>query len=215
MKTEHHTLADGRPLAYSEFGDPTGIPVFHAHGGPDSRIEGRIFDKAAQARGYRFIVTDRPGMGESTYLEGRRLLDYPLLGDNFCDAWALLLFAVPVVLLWYSPEPAHEPAFPVCPPLFGLLCDSGRHCRNHARPGRSRDRGICPSRRVPAWTSLSRDRGDCPCLEEHEREGRLHPSPGRSACRVCRILDAPGMNMAYPTGKRYTNHEQTGNKIRP
>ncbi|HRX34739.1 MAG TPA: alpha/beta hydrolase [Methanoregulaceae archaeon] len=77
MKTEHHTLADGRPLAYSEFGDPTGITAFHAHGGPSSRIEGRIFDKAAQARGYRFIVTDRPGMGESTYLEGRRLLDYP------------------------------------------------------------------------------------------------------------------------------------------
>lgn len=94
MKTEHHTLADGRPLAYSEFGDPTGITAFHAHGGPSSRIEGRIFDKAAQARGYRFIVTDRPGMGESTYLEGRRLLDYPQDIAELADSLGIERFGV-------------------------------------------------------------------------------------------------------------------------
>lgn len=94
MKTEHHTLADGRTLAYSEFGDPKGIPVFHAHGGPGSRIEGRIFDRAAHARGYRIIVTDRPGMGESTYLEGRRLLDYPRDIAELADALGLEKFGI-------------------------------------------------------------------------------------------------------------------------
>lgn len=77
VETYHYTLDDGRTLAYTDCGDPEGIPVFHAHGGPGSRLEGQIFDATAKKRGYRIITTDRPGMGESTYLEGRRLADYP------------------------------------------------------------------------------------------------------------------------------------------
>ena len=77
MNAEHFILQDGRTLAYNEYGDPDGIPVFHAHGGPGSRLEGQTFHEIAQERGYRVIATDRPGMGESTYLKDRRLLDYP------------------------------------------------------------------------------------------------------------------------------------------
>lgn len=51
--------------------------ILHANGGPGSRLEGKIFDMAAKRRGYRIIVVDRPGMGESTYLKNRRILDYP------------------------------------------------------------------------------------------------------------------------------------------
>ena len=86
MKTKHLTLKDGRTLAYCEYGDPDGTPIFHAHGGPGSRFEGRIFDAAAKERGYRIIATDRPGMGESTYLEGRKLLDYPKDIAELADA---------------------------------------------------------------------------------------------------------------------------------
>ncbi len=46
MKTEHYTLEDGRTLAYAEFGDPDGHPVFHAQGGPGSRLKGQIFHEA-------------------------------------------------------------------------------------------------------------------------------------------------------------------------
>lgn len=94
MKAEHHILNDGRTLAYNQFGDPGGIPVFHAHGGPGSRIEGLIFHEEAEKRGYRIIVTDRPGMGESTYLEGRRLLDYPEDISELADALGIDKFGV-------------------------------------------------------------------------------------------------------------------------
>jgi len=94
METKHYTLKDGRTLAYCEFGDPKGIPVFHAHGGPGSRIEGTIFDEAAKSRGYRIIATDRPGMGESTYLKGRRLLDYPVDISGLADGLKIDKFGV-------------------------------------------------------------------------------------------------------------------------
>ena len=68
METKYHSLKDGRTLSYMEFGDPTGHPVFYAHGGPWSRLEGKLFHEEALCRKYRFIATDRAGMGESTYL---------------------------------------------------------------------------------------------------------------------------------------------------
>ena len=94
MKTKYCTLKDGRTLAFCEFGDPNGIPVFHAHGGPGSRYEGLMFDKKAKEHGYRMIATDRPGMGESTYLEGRRLLDYPKDIAELADALHIEKFGV-------------------------------------------------------------------------------------------------------------------------
>lgn len=94
MNTEHHRLNDGRTLAYNQFGDPEGIPVFHAHGGPGSRLEGQIFHEEAKRRGYRIIATDRPGMGESTYLKGRKLLDYPKDISELADGLGLEKFGV-------------------------------------------------------------------------------------------------------------------------
>lgn len=94
VETYHYTRNDGRTLAYTDGGDPEGIPVFHAHGGPGSRFEGHIFDATAKKRGYRIITTDRPGMGESTYLEGRRLLDYPADIAALADHLAIDRFGV-------------------------------------------------------------------------------------------------------------------------
>jgi pimeloyl-ACP methyl ester carboxylesterase len=58
------TLADGRTLAYCEWGDPTGSPVLLVHGGPGSRLLCPDEDATAAA-GVRLLTVDRPGYGGS------------------------------------------------------------------------------------------------------------------------------------------------------
>jgi pimeloyl-ACP methyl ester carboxylesterase len=58
------TLADGRALAYCEWGNPTGSPVLLAHGGPGSRLLCPDED-ATKAAGVRLLTVDRPGYGGS------------------------------------------------------------------------------------------------------------------------------------------------------
>jgi pimeloyl-ACP methyl ester carboxylesterase len=94
METKYYSLRDGRTLSYIEFGDPTGHPIFYAHGGPGSRLEGKLFHEEALCRNYRFIATDRPGMGESTYLPNRKLLDYPKDITELADALGIDKFGV-------------------------------------------------------------------------------------------------------------------------
>ena len=38
-------LPDGRRLAYAEWGEPQGTPVFYCHGFPGSRLEARLGDQ--------------------------------------------------------------------------------------------------------------------------------------------------------------------------
>jgi pimeloyl-ACP methyl ester carboxylesterase len=62
--------ADGRDLAFCEWGSPTGSPVFFLHGTPGSRYfrhAGGEYDRI----GMRVITFDRPGYGRSTRLPGR------------------------------------------------------------------------------------------------------------------------------------------------
>jgi pimeloyl-ACP methyl ester carboxylesterase len=94
METKYYSLRDGRTLSYIEFGDPTGHPIFYAHSGPGSRLEGKLFHEEALCRNYRFIATDRPGMGESTYLPNRKLLDYPKDITELADALGIDKFGV-------------------------------------------------------------------------------------------------------------------------
>jgi pimeloyl-ACP methyl ester carboxylesterase len=70
-------LPDGRRLGYAEWGDPGGRPLLYFHGWPGSRVEGRLGDEAARAKGIRLIALDRPGMGLSDYQPRRRLVDWP------------------------------------------------------------------------------------------------------------------------------------------
>jgi pimeloyl-ACP methyl ester carboxylesterase len=70
-------LRDGRRLGYAEWGDPAGRPLLYFHGWPGSRVEGRLGDEAARAKGVRFIALDRPGMGLSDYQPRRTLVDWP------------------------------------------------------------------------------------------------------------------------------------------
>jgi len=76
-------LVDGRPLGWAEFGDPQGLPLFHFHGFPASRLEGKLIEAAALRNAIRVIASDRPGYGISDFQSGRRLLDWP------CDVKAL------------------------------------------------------------------------------------------------------------------------------
>ncbi|MFV0493604.1 alpha/beta fold hydrolase [Mycobacterium sp.] len=83
-------LADGRDLAYQEYGDPGGFPVFYFHGTPSCRLEGVFADGAASRQGFRLVAVDRPGYGRSTFAPGRRFADWPADVCALADAlgWA-------------------------------------------------------------------------------------------------------------------------------
>ncbi len=70
-------LEDGRYLSYAEFGEPAGKPIFHFHGYPGSRLEGKIISSTAARCGVRLIAVDRPGMGLSDFKPERTILDWP------------------------------------------------------------------------------------------------------------------------------------------
>ena len=92
--TETTTTSDGRSLAYCEWGDPVGFPVFSLHGTPGSRL-GRHPDEGVYNRaGVRVITYDRPGYGESTRHPGREVVD--AAGDvaAIADSLSLDRFAV-------------------------------------------------------------------------------------------------------------------------
>ncbi len=93
-ETKIHTLADGRYIGYCEFGDPKGDPVFHAHGVPSSRLEGLLLHESAVKHGFRVISTDRPGIGQSSYLPERKFLDYPKDIVSLADYLQLQTFGV-------------------------------------------------------------------------------------------------------------------------
>lgn len=75
----------GLSLAWNEFGDPSGKPVFYYHGWPSSRLQARLAHHLAAERGLRLIAMDRPGMGKSTLVRGRLLEDWPGLMARFAD----------------------------------------------------------------------------------------------------------------------------------
>jgi pimeloyl-ACP methyl ester carboxylesterase len=87
-------LPDGRELAYEEYGDPTGFPVFSFHGGLSSRLDAAPAHNAAVAKRVRLLSPDRPGMGLSTYQPGRRLVDWPRDVADLADSLGIRRFAV-------------------------------------------------------------------------------------------------------------------------
>jgi pimeloyl-ACP methyl ester carboxylesterase len=92
--TEEVTLADGRRLAWEEYGDPDGTPVLSCHGGLSSRLDAAPAHDAARTLGIRLLSPDRPGIGRSSFLAGRRLLDWPGDVAAWADALGLDRFAV-------------------------------------------------------------------------------------------------------------------------
>lgn len=88
------TLPDGRDLAYEEYGDPAGFPVLHFHGGLSSRLDAAPAHPAAAAMGVRLVSPDRPGIGRSSFMPHRRLVDWPADVVHLADALGIDRFAV-------------------------------------------------------------------------------------------------------------------------
>lgn len=60
-------LPDGRRLAYTEYGERIGYPLFHCHSHGSSRLEAASFHREAKFAGFRIIAIDRPGIGLSDF----------------------------------------------------------------------------------------------------------------------------------------------------
>lgn len=75
--TQFFVLPDRRRLCFAEYGDPRGAPILYFHGWPGSRLQAALIDPGAIAQRRRIIAPDRPGIGGSSLLQGRRMLDFP------------------------------------------------------------------------------------------------------------------------------------------
>lgn len=71
------TLKDGRDLGFTEYGAPTGRPVFFFHGSASSRLDRPLSAELLTRMNIRFISVDRPVHGLSSFQPDRRLLDWP------------------------------------------------------------------------------------------------------------------------------------------
>ena len=85
-------LADGRRLAYSEWGPGDGAPVLAFHGLPNSRLV--HFRDAPSRQGVRLLLLDRPGFGRSDPHPGRSLLGWAGDVEELAGALGLERFAV-------------------------------------------------------------------------------------------------------------------------
>ena len=87
-------LKDGRTLGYAEYGEQVGTPILLFHGTPGSRLEGGLFERAAQAYHVRIIVADRPGYATSSPMRHGSLLGYVADVVTLVDALHIDTFAV-------------------------------------------------------------------------------------------------------------------------
>lgn len=87
-------LRNGRKLAFAEYGDPAGRPLFYFHGWPSSRFEARILDTPARKRGLRVIAPDRPGFGASELQPSRRMPDWAPTVSELADNLGVAKFSI-------------------------------------------------------------------------------------------------------------------------
>jgi len=94
QNTRFFDLPDGSRIAYEEYGNPSGPPVFFFHGWPASRLQGGSCAQAAEELGVRIISPDRPGVGRSTYRANRQLLDWPPVLRALADHLGIETFRI-------------------------------------------------------------------------------------------------------------------------
>src|SRR6202030_3637230 len=87
-------LQSGGHVAYDEYGDPRGVPVFFCHGWPSSRTMAELTDSAARELGVRIISPDRPGICDSTFQPNRKLIDWPETVQELADHLQLERFRI-------------------------------------------------------------------------------------------------------------------------
>jgi pimeloyl-ACP methyl ester carboxylesterase len=87
-------LPDGRRLAYAEYGDANGKPVFLFHGLPGSRLSWRLLPGDPIPAGLRIVAPDRPGYGRSDPKPHRTLLDWADDVAQLAEALGIAEFAI-------------------------------------------------------------------------------------------------------------------------
>ena len=87
-------LPDQRQLAYAEYGESDGTPVFLFHGLPGSRLSWGYIPDNPFPPGLRIIAPDRPGYGGSDPKPGRTLLEWVDDVTWLADALAVEKFAL-------------------------------------------------------------------------------------------------------------------------
>src|SRR5437588_4755234 len=78
-------LSNGGQLAFCEYGDATGMPVFFFHGWPSARTMAQLAESAARELNVRIISPDRPGIRDSSFQPNRRLIDWPEMVQQLAD----------------------------------------------------------------------------------------------------------------------------------
>jgi pimeloyl-ACP methyl ester carboxylesterase/DNA-binding CsgD family transcriptional regulator len=87
-------LPDGRWLAWSDSGDPNGLPILYMHGISGSRHLRHPDDGILQELRIRLIIPERPGTGDSDPLPGRTVMDWPKDVAALADRLELQRFVV-------------------------------------------------------------------------------------------------------------------------
>ncbi len=87
-------MSDGRRLAYAEYGEASGDPVFAFHGLPGSRLSWGMLPDGSLPPAARIIAPDRPGYGGSDPSPGRTLLDWANDVEALADSLHIGKFAV-------------------------------------------------------------------------------------------------------------------------
>jgi len=89
-------LADGRSLAYAEWGPSAAPPVIYCHGFPSGRRELALLEPTLDRCGVhaRIVVFNRPGFGGSEFQPRRRFLDWPVDVAEGADQLGIDGFAV-------------------------------------------------------------------------------------------------------------------------
>jgi pimeloyl-ACP methyl ester carboxylesterase len=89
-------LPDHRHLGFDEYVPTDGRPLFYFHGTPSSRKDWLALGNAGlpEKLGVRVIVADRPGIGLSDFLPGRRIGDWPADVAALADALEIERFSV-------------------------------------------------------------------------------------------------------------------------
>jgi pimeloyl-ACP methyl ester carboxylesterase len=87
-------LKGGASLAFAEYGERGGVPVFFFHGWPSSRTMAELTDSAARELGVRIISPDRPGIRGSTLQPNRKLVDWPRDLEQLADQLGIERFHI-------------------------------------------------------------------------------------------------------------------------
>lgn len=87
-------LPSGHRLAYDEYGNSSGYPLFYFHDSGSSRLECCFFHRSAKKQGYRLIAIDRPGIGCSEYYSYQSAREFCRQVVHLADDLGLAEFGV-------------------------------------------------------------------------------------------------------------------------